>query len=101
MADRGDLIGCTVMFEMAEKGKVPITFTLNGRRITQTSISIEFNQGDLLLLPFVSMVHEGVAVTAKVIITHFNNMRTINFTTQLTVAFLLPPISMHASETKR
>ena len=66
MADRGDLIGCTVMFEMAENGRVPITFTLNGRPVTQTNISIEFNQEDLLLFPFVSMGHEGVAVTAKV-----------------------------------
>ena len=87
MADRGDLIGCTVMFEMAEKGKVPITFTLNGRRITQTSISIEFDHDDLLLFPFVSMGHEGVRVTAKVITAPFNNMRTVNFTSQLTVSF--------------
>ena len=66
MADRGDLIGCTVMFEMAEKDKVPILFTLNGRPITQKRIFIEFDQDDLSLFPFVSMGYEGVLVTAKV-----------------------------------
>ena len=66
MADRGDLIGCTVMFEMAEKGKVPISFTLNGRPITQKSIFIEFYQDDLSLFPFVSMGYERVLITAKV-----------------------------------
>lgn len=66
MADRGDLIGCTVMFEMAENDKVPIIFTLNGRPITQTNISVKFDQNDLLLFPYVSMGHEGVVVTAKV-----------------------------------
>ncbi|KAJ7378998.1 hypothetical protein OS493_018792 [Desmophyllum pertusum] len=65
MAERGDLIGCTVLFEMAENGKVPIMFTLNGKQITQASISIEFDQKDLLLFPFVSMGHEGVTVSAK------------------------------------
>ena len=66
MAGRGDLIGCTVLFEMAENGKVPIIFTLNGKQITQASISIEFDQKDLLLFPFVSMGHEGITVSAKV-----------------------------------
>ena len=66
MAERGDLIGCTVLFEMAENGKVPILFTLNGKQITQASISIEFDQKNLLLFPFVSMGHEGVVVSAKV-----------------------------------
>ncbi|KAL9984286.1 hypothetical protein ACROYT_G006561 [Oculina patagonica] len=65
MAERGDLIGCTVLFEMAENGKVPILFTLNGKQITQARISIEFDLEDLMLFPFVSMGHEGVTVSAK------------------------------------
>lgn len=66
MAERGDLIGCTVLFEMAENGEVPISFTLNGKPITQARVSIRIFQMDSLLFPFVSMGHEGVAVSAKV-----------------------------------
>ena len=66
MADRGDLIGCTVMFQMAEKGIVPITFTINGRPITNVLFCIAFDEGDLKLFPFVSMGHEGVVVAARV-----------------------------------
>ena len=66
MADRGDLIGCTVMFQMAEKGIVPITFTINGRPITNVPFCIAFDQEDLKLFPFVSMGHEGVVVAARV-----------------------------------
>ena len=66
MAERGDLIGCTVLFEMAENGEVPISFTLNGKPVTQARISITISQEDSLLFPFVSMGHEGVAVSAKV-----------------------------------
>ena len=58
MADRGDLIGCTVMFQMAEKGIVPITFTINGRPITNVLFCVAFDQEDLKLFPFVSMGHE-------------------------------------------
>ena len=68
MADRGDLIGCTVMFQMAEKGIVPITFTINGRPITNVLFCIAFDQEDLKLFPFVSMGHEGVVVAARVCI---------------------------------
>ena len=63
MADRGDLIGCTVMFQMAEKS---ITFTINGRPITSVLFCIAFDQEDLKLFPFVSMGHEGVVVAARV-----------------------------------
>ena len=66
MAERGDLIGCTVLFEIAENGEVPISFTLNGKPITQARVSIRIFQEDSLLFPFVSMGHEGVAVSAKV-----------------------------------
>lgn len=66
MAERGDLIGCNVLFEMAENGEVPISFTLNGKPITQARVSIRIFQEDSLLFPFVSMGHEGVAVSAKV-----------------------------------
>ena len=66
MAERGDLIGCEVLLEMAEYGEVPISFTLNGKPITQARVSISIFQEDSLLFPFVSMGHEGVAVSAKV-----------------------------------
>ena len=79
MADRGDLIGCTVMFEMAEKGKVPIVFTLNGKQITQATISKEFDERELLLFPFVSMGHEGVTVSVKVSISFITTYKKHDF----------------------
>ncbi|XP_027049845.1 short transient receptor potential channel 5-like [Pocillopora damicornis] len=66
MADRGDVIGCMVMFEMAGNGEVPILFTLNGKQITQVTISTNFDDKESLLFPFVSMGHKGVTVSAKV-----------------------------------
>lgn len=51
---------------MAENGEVPISFTLNGKPITQARVSIRIFQKDSLLFPFVSMGHQGVAVSAKV-----------------------------------
>jgi len=66
MADRGDFIGCTVMFQMAEKGIFPIIFTINGRPITNVLFCIASDQEDLKLFPFVSMGHEGVVVAARV-----------------------------------
>lgn len=66
MADRGDMIGCMVMFEMAGNGEVPILFTLNGKQITQVTISTNFDDKESLLFPFVSMGHKGVTVSAKV-----------------------------------
>lgn len=51
---------------MAENGEVPISFTLNGKAITQARVSIRIFLEDSSLFPFVSMGHEGVAVSAKV-----------------------------------
>ena len=65
MADRGDLIGCTVMFQKAEKGIVPITFTMDDRSPMCFFFSA-FDQEDLKLFPFVSMDHEGAVVAARV-----------------------------------
>lgn len=57
MAYRGDLISCTVNFELARDGKVPIVFSLNGRQITQNEES---------LYPYVGMGQTGIRVLAKV-----------------------------------
>jgi len=66
MAYRGDLIGCTVMFDELKEGKVPIQFTLNGRQITQDKISIEYNPAEKWLYPFIGMGNTGIRVLAKV-----------------------------------
>ena len=69
-ARRGDHIRCTVMFEKKQerdgKAKVPVFFTLNGKKIT-------FGRGayhhylncDNPLFPFICMT-EGCSVLAKV-----------------------------------
>ena len=46
MAYRGDLIGCTIKFEGITNGQVPVVFTLNGRRITQDEIWIDYTPGE-------------------------------------------------------
>jgi len=65
MAYRGDLIGCTVMFQELKNGKVPIQITLNGKQITQDKILIEYNPSEKSLYPFISMGQTGIRVLAK------------------------------------
>lgn len=73
MAYTGDLIRCTVKFNLAKDGKVPIVFSLNGRQIFQKDeISMNYSQNDEFLYPYISMEHPGVRVLAKVsVITTF------------------------------
>ena len=66
MAYRGDLIGCTIQFERETNGKVPVVFTLNGRRITEDKIEIDFSRGGKSLYPYIGMAHQGIRVLAKV-----------------------------------
>ena len=66
MAYRGDLIGCTVKFDLAKDGKVPIVFSLNGRRITQDETSMEYSQNEKFLYPYIGMGRAGIRVLAKV-----------------------------------
>ena len=66
MAYRGDLIGCTVKFEMAADGKVPIVFTLNGKQISQEQILMQYNPRMKLLYPYIGMGNKGIRVLAKV-----------------------------------
>ena len=72
MARQGDCIGCKVLFENVRDvdGKIPVFFTLNGRRIIlqdeesegESMIFMDFKK---LLFPFISMT-EGSSVLAKV-----------------------------------
>ena len=66
MAYRGDLIGCTIKFERITNGKVPVVFTLNGRRITEDEIWIDYTPGGKLIYPYIGMGHHGIRVLAKV-----------------------------------
>ena len=65
MAYRGDLIGCTVKFELAKDRKVPILFYLNGRQITEDEILMEYTHNGKLY-PYIGMGHTGLRVLAKV-----------------------------------
>ena len=67
MAYRGDLIGCTVKFELAKDGKVPIVFYLNGRQITEheNETLMEYSHNGKLY-PYIGMGHTGLRVLAKV-----------------------------------
>ncbi|XP_078356168.1 uncharacterized protein LOC144640972 isoform X2 [Oculina patagonica] len=65
MAYRGDMIGCTVIFDQEKDGKVPIVFTLNGKQITQDKILMEYKPPKKSLYPFISMGHTGIRVLAK------------------------------------
>jgi len=64
MAYRGDLIGCTVKFDLATEGKVRVVFSLNGKQITQEEISIH-NPNKKPLYPYIGMAHKGIRVLAK------------------------------------
>ena len=66
MAYRGDLIGCTMKFEKIKSGKVPVVFTLNGRRITEDEIWIDYTPRGKLPYPYIGMGDEGIRVLAKV-----------------------------------
>lgn len=65
VANRGDLIGCSIKFETEQNGKVPVVFSLNGKRMTEEEIWIEYNQTDKQLYPYVGMGEDGVQVLAK------------------------------------
>ena len=73
MAYRGDLIGCTVKFDLAKDGKVPIVFYLNGRPITEheNEILMEYTHNGKLY-PYIGMGHTGLRVLAKVSVFFFN-----------------------------
>ena len=71
VACRGDVIGCTVKFEndREENGKVEISFTLNGKRITQDKIEMEYSlmySPSREMYPYICMGHSGMSVLAKV-----------------------------------
>ena len=66
MAHRGDMISCTVMFEMEQNGKVPIVFTLNGRQITHEKIHYDNFHRDIPLYPYIGMGTKGIRVLARV-----------------------------------
>ena len=66
MAYRGDVIGCTVKFDLAENGKVPVVFSLNGRQITEEEIVMEYTPNEKSLFPYIAMGHAGIRVLAKV-----------------------------------
>lgn len=66
MAYRGDLIGCTVNFDMAKDGKVPIVFSLNGRQITRNEIQIDYIPNEKSLYPYIGIGHKGIRVLAMV-----------------------------------
>ncbi|XP_073258533.1 uncharacterized protein [Porites lutea] len=65
MADRGDLIGCTVRFDLAKDGKVPVVFSLNGRQITWNEISMDYTHNEKFLYPYIGMGNQGLRVLAK------------------------------------
>ena len=66
MARAGDLIGCTVRFDLAEDGKVPVVFSLNGRQITQNEIFMDYTHNEKCLYPYIGMGYPGLRVLAKV-----------------------------------
>ena len=66
MAYRGDLIGCTIKFDRITNSKVPVVFTLNGRRITEDEIWIDYTPGGKLMYPYIGMGHQRMRVLAKV-----------------------------------
>ena len=65
------MIGCTVKFDLAENGKVPVVFSLNGRQITNEEIVMEYTPNEKSLFPYIAMGHAGIRVLAKVGVFNF------------------------------
>ena len=84
MAYRGDLIGCSIKFERIWSGKVPVVFTLNGKRITEDEIWIDYTPGGKLPYPYIGMAHEGMRVLAKVSVYANNSVDDLSDTEKLT-----------------
>ena len=66
MVNRGDLIGCTLKFELESNGKVPVVFSLNGKQVTDEEVLIEYNKTTKQIYPFIGMGQHGIQVLAKV-----------------------------------
>lgn len=64
--NRGDLIGCTVKFDMESNGKVPVVFFLNGAQVTDEELLIEYEKTNKDIYPYVGMGQQGVQLLAKV-----------------------------------
>ena len=45
---------------------MPVVFTLNGRRITEDDIWIDYTPGGKEMYPYIGMGHQGIRVLAKV-----------------------------------
>ena len=60
------MIGCSIKFETEQNGKVPVVFSLNGKRMTEEEMWIEYNQTDKQVYPYVGMGEDDVQVLAKV-----------------------------------
>lgn len=83
MAYRGDVIGCTVRFDLAKNGKVPVVFSLNGRQITDEEIVMEYTPNEKSLFPYIAMGHPGIRVLAKVSVFTFFKLNTTRIVTQI------------------
>ena len=66
MVNRGDLICCTVKFDMESNGKVPVVFFLNGAQVTDEELLIEYEKTTKEIYPYVGMGQNGVQLLAKV-----------------------------------
>lgn len=65
VVNRGDLIGCTVKFDMESNGKVPVVFFLNGAQVTDEELLIEYVKTTKDIYPYVGMGQHGVQLLAK------------------------------------
>ena len=77
MVNRGDLIGCTVEFEMESNGNVPVLFCLNGTKVTDEELLIGYDKTTKQLYPYVGMGQHGVQLLAKVRISAVFNVMCI------------------------
>lgn len=73
VVNRGDLISCTVKFEMESNGKVPVVFCLNGHQVIGEELLIEHDNTTKRLYPYVGMGQHGVQVLTKVRISTVEN----------------------------
>ena len=70
MAQRGDVIGCRLLFgKRGEHGGVPVVFSLNGNDLKLDGDQIEIlghSDNDWPAFPFICMGYQGISVLFKV-----------------------------------
>jgi hypothetical protein len=66
MASRGDLIGCKILYDKQKNGKLPVSFTLNGRVIGEANLTSHDGFPSGPFYPYVGIGSEKISLLFRV-----------------------------------